>query len=62
MEDQIIPSEEVNCMFTEGKKKITADEQLALFMHKFNLDIDTVEIMPAFEHHFKELTHKELNK
>jgi len=51
----MIDSEDSSCMFIEGKKKVTSDEQLALFMHKFNLDWDTVEVMPAFEAHCKAL-------
>ncbi|MEM4258123.1 MAG: hypothetical protein QXL17_03105 [Candidatus Thermoplasmatota archaeon] len=55
MEETIIDTTESSCMFVEGKKTVSADEQLALFMHKFNLDWDTVEVMPAFEQHCKAL-------
>ncbi len=53
MEETMIEPTESSCMFVEGKKTVTSDEQLALFMHKFNLDWDTVEVMPAFEMHCK---------
>lgn len=46
---------ENSCMFIRGKKTLNPDEQLALFMHKFNLDWDTIECMPAFEQHCKKL-------
>jgi hypothetical protein len=41
------------------KKVITSDEELMLFMHRFNLDWDTVETMPAFEEHCKVFFHRE---
>jgi hypothetical protein len=35
---------------------ISTDEMLALhLMHKFNIDRDTIETMPAFEEHLKPL-------
>jgi len=46
--------EEVSCLFLD-KKELTSDEQLAVFMHRFNLDWDTVECMPAFDLHRKAL-------
>lgn len=62
MEENMIDSDENSCMFAEGKKTVTTDEQLALFMHKFNLDWETVEVMPAFEMHCKSLLCKNLEK
>lgn len=62
MEEKMIDSEDVSCMFAKGKKTITPDEQLALFMHKFNLDRETVEMMPAFEEHCKVLFSREIKK
>ena len=62
MEEKIIDSEDVSCMFSKGKKTITPDEQLALFMHKFNFDRETVEAMPAFEEHCKILFNREIKK
>ena len=61
-DDIDFPEEEVSCMFLEGKKIVTADEQLALFMHRFNLDRDTVESMPAFKEHCKVLFSREIEK
>jgi len=55
-------TEEISCMFAKGKKTITSDEQLALFMHKFNLDRETVETMPAFQEHCKMLFQREIDK
>jgi hypothetical protein len=62
MEEIIIDSDEISCMFGRGKKTVSADEQLALFMHKFNLDRDTVEMMPAFEKHCKIMFQEEIIK
>jgi hypothetical protein len=55
MEDEITDPEEVSCMTLNPKNVITSEEELALFMHRFNLDLDTVETMPAFEEHCKQL-------
>lgn len=46
---------EVSHMFPDRKQPMTLDEELAFFMHKFNLDLETVETMPAFEEHLKPL-------
>ena len=62
MDNEIVDAEEVSCMFLEDKKTMTPDEQLALFMHRFNLDWDTVETMPAFEEHCKVLFCREIKK
>ena len=62
MEENIIDSEELSCMFAKGKKTITPDEQLALFMHRFNLDRETVETMPAFKEHCRFLFNREIEK
>jgi len=62
MEENIIDSEELSCMFAKGKKTITPDEQLALFMHRFNLDRETVETMPAFKEHCRILFNREIEK
>ncbi len=62
MEEIIFDSEEVSHMFVKGKKTITPDEQLALFMHRFNLDRETVETMPAFKQHCKLLFNTKIEK
>jgi len=62
MEEIIFDSDEVSCMFPKGKKTITPDEQLALFMHRFNLDRETVETMPAFKEHCKSLFNRKIEK
>jgi hypothetical protein len=46
-------------MNLKSNKPISSNEELMLFMHRFNLDWDTVEIMPAFEKHCKEFFNKE---
>lgn len=59
MDDETSDPEEVSCMALSSKKEITSNEELMLFMHRFNLDWDTVETMPAFEEHCKELFRRE---
>jgi hypothetical protein len=59
MNDEITDPEEVSCMALTNKKVITSNEELMLFMHRFNLDWDTVETMPAFEEHCKVLFRRE---
>ena len=56
MGDEIIDSEkETSRMFTDRKEPMTLDEELAFFMHRFNLDLETLKTMPAFEEHLKPL-------
>ena len=62
MSDDITDTEELSRMFLAGKKTTTHDEQLAFLMHRFNLDWDTVETMPAFEEHCKALFCREVKK
>jgi len=59
MDDDTIDPEEVSCMNLKEKKVISSNEELMLFMHRFNLDWDTVETMPAFEEHCKQLLRRE---
>jgi hypothetical protein len=59
MGDEITDPEEVSCMALSTKKIISLNEELMLFMHRFNLDWETVETMPAFEEHCKELFRRE---
>jgi len=55
MYDELAEAEKISCMVCDLKKKTSPDEELALFMQRFNLDRDTVETMPAFELHCKVL-------
>jgi hypothetical protein len=56
MEKKQIDAEDIkSCMFIKKNKTLDTDEQLALFMQRFNLDWDTVETMPAFDEHRKAL-------
>ncbi len=59
MGEEPIDPEEVSCMKLKGDHPITSNEELMLFMHRFNLDWETVETMPAFEEHCKELFRRE---
>ena len=50
-------AEEISRIFLDDKKRRkSSDEMLALnIVHRFNLDRDTVETMPAFEDHMEPL-------
>jgi hypothetical protein len=62
MDDEMTDTEEVSCMALSQKKVLGSNEELALFMHRFNLDWDTVETMPAFEEHCKTWVRREEDK
>ena len=64
MGDEILESEEkVSKMFVGKTGMLTADEELALdIMHRFNIDRDTMESMPAFDPHLKPIFSKEKQK
>ena len=62
MDGENVNPEEISRMFAESKDGANSDEQLALLMHRFNLDWDTVETMPAFEEHRKQLFNREIKK
>jgi hypothetical protein len=50
-------------MFKEKYGELTSDEQLALHLiHRYNLKMDTLETMPAFNEHIKSLLPKEEHK
>ena len=56
MGDEIVEPGEVSKMFDGGRGTFSPDEELALhIMHRFNIDRDTMEAMPAFEEHLKPL-------
>ncbi len=60
MGDEIVePEEEVSKMFDGSRGTLSSDEELALhIMHRFNIDRETMETMPAFEEHLKPLLGK----
>ena len=46
--------EDISKMFSDKKGLLQSDEDLALhIIHKFNIDMDTLETMPAFEENIK---------
>lgn len=57
MGDELVePEEEVSKMFDGSRGTLSSDEELALhIMHRFNIDRETMETMPAFEEHLKPL-------
>ncbi|MFH1100943.1 MAG: hypothetical protein V1726_02760 [Methanobacteriota archaeon] len=62
MKKEQFSPEQSSCMFLKDKKTFNSDEQLALFIHRFNLDWETVEVMPAFEEHLKALFSRNVKK
>jgi hypothetical protein len=57
MGDEILNfNEEIINMFSGKKRELNPDEELALYIkHKFNIGIETMETMPAFDEHIKTL-------
>jgi len=57
MGDEMVESDkEMSRMFLGKNGVISSDEELVLYiMHRFNIDRDTMETMPAFEPHLKPL-------
>ena len=57
MDEDVFKSKENKTrMFLDEKGNLTVDEQLALhIVHKFNIDCDTLDCMPAFQQHKKAL-------
>ena len=64
MGEEILKSEEnLSKMFVDKKGILSSDEELALeIIHRFNICRDTLETMPAFEEHLKQLFCKEKDK
>jgi hypothetical protein len=55
--------EEISKMFSDKRDLLSTDEELALHIfHKFNIDRDTMESMPAFEEKIRPLFGKEKEK
>lgn len=55
--------EEISKMFSDKKNSLSSDEELTLhIIHKFNIDRDTMESMPAFEEKIKPLFGREKEK
>ena len=57
MDDELRESKgEISRMLVDSKVALSPDEELALnIIHKFNIDRDTMDTMPAFEEHLKPL-------
>jgi hypothetical protein len=56
-------NEEITKMFSDNKNLKSSDEELALhIIHKFNIDRDTLESMPAFDESLKPLFGREKEK
>ena len=47
---------ETSRMFVDNSNLLSSDEELALhIMHRFNIDLDTIESMPAFHKTLKQM-------
>lgn len=57
MVDEVLDFEkEFSRIFSDSKGQLESDQELALhIIHKFNIDRDTIETMPAFNEHLKPL-------
>ena len=64
MEDELTTTKEnVSKMFAGKTCNLTADEELALhIIHRFNIDRETIETMPAIEEHVGSLFSKVIDK
>ncbi|MBN2602714.1 MAG: hypothetical protein JXA91_01110 [Candidatus Thermoplasmatota archaeon] len=55
-EEKKSKNEEITRMFADNTQSFSSDEQLALhIMHRFNIDRETLESMPAFNDHLRPL-------
>ena len=55
-DDETETKEEISRMFADNNDRLTSDEELALhIMHRFNIDRDTIESMPAFNNTLKQI-------
>ena len=55
-DDETKTEGETSRMFVDNRKLPSSDEELALhIMHKFNIDRDTLESMPAFDKTLKQM-------
>ena len=62
-EDKKPKNEEITTMFSDNSQSFSSDEQLALhIMHRFNIDRDTLESMPAFNEHLGPIFLKQKEK
>ena len=59
MEEKTIKTDNVGKMILDDLTATTTEDELAFFMNKFNLDVDTLEIMPVFEEHVKHIKTRE---
>jgi hypothetical protein len=57
MGDEIINfKEEISRLISLNRKEFNPEEELALYIkHKFNICMDTLETMPAFDEHIQSL-------
>jgi len=54
--DETTKEEETSKMFVDNGNLLSSDEELALhIMHRFNIDLDTLESMPAFDKTLKQM-------
>ena len=55
-DDKTETKEDVSTMFVDNSDLLSSDEELALhIIHRFNIDRDTIESMPAFDKTLKHM-------
>jgi hypothetical protein len=55
MEEKTIKTDNIGKILLDDLNATTSEEELAFFMKRFNIDVDTIETMPAFEEHIKQI-------
>ena len=59
MEEKTIKTDDLAKLILDEFTASSREEELAFFMEKFNLNLDTLEIMPALKEHLEELMSEE---
>ena len=60
---EIFDSDKLKTKMFAGVSGISCDEELALHIfHRFNIDRDTMECMPAFDEHIEPMFAKKIEK
>ena len=63
MDDEILNPHEITKMFAGDVSDLSYDEALAVeIMHRFNIDRDTIETMPAFDEPLRTLLYSKGDK
>jgi hypothetical protein len=62
-EEEIESKDNITRMFSDNKEILSSDEQLAIdIIKRFNIDLETMKTMPAFDKPLKQLFWEEQKK